>query len=468
LTGAATGTAVLAACAPKPAEEPAVEEPVEEEPAEEEPAEEEPAEEEPAEEEPAEEEPAEAPEPEMIEIEYVGYEPDDVHTQAFDKFKDVRPDVNMLISPTMGSWPEMLAKINARIAAGDPPDIAIMATYGPCRIWMRKDIVYDLQPFLDADSDYDDDPVAPALLDLYRVDGKLFALPKDYVTHAVIYNKGVLDDAGVDYPVDGWTWADCLDKAQALTSGEGTDKVFGWKSQTGPWAIEHWWWANDGPGLFDRWAQDLTTPTANDPKNVEAQEWLVDTILTHEVSPSPEQLATEDASSRQLSGRIAMWMSHTIDTVTLLDNLDKIDWAVVRNPVAYEGGPDTTMMWTSGFGIVKGTEHEDVCFEFLKHMSIGEGAVTLGTTGFSIPAGRPEGFLTDEMVARGGEVFVDACFNSDLAANDGLGVNHNELLGTAVMPSIEASFLGQMTAEEALNEVQDLMVQILDEAEEQY
>ena len=68
---------------------------------------------------------------------------------------------------------------------------------------MKKDIVYDLQPFLDADSDYDDDPVAPALLDLYRVDGKLSALPKDYVTHAVIYNKGVLDEAGVDYPEDG-------------------------------------------------------------------------------------------------------------------------------------------------------------------------------------------------------------------------------------------------------------------------
>ena len=406
---------------------------------------------------------------EIIQLEYLGYEPDEVHGEAFDKFKEVMPEVELLISPTIGSWPDMLAKINARIAAGDPPDIAIVATYGPPRIWSKKGILVDLQPYLDADSDYDDDPVAPALLQLYRVEGKLFGLPKDYVTHAVIYNKGLFDEAGVAYPEDGWTWADCLEMGQQLTSGDGQEKIYGWMTQTGPWANEHWMWANEGKGYFDRWNGDLTTPTANDPKNIEALQWLADTILTHEVSPSPEQLATEGAGSRQLTGRIAMWASHTIDTVNLLKNTDKIDWHVVRNPRAFEDGPTTTMMWTSGFGIVADTEHPDAAFAFLKHMSIGEGALVLGATGFSLPAGRPEGFVTEEMAARGGDVFVDACFNSDLAANDSLGVNHGELLGTAVIPNIEAAFLGLMTADEALNEIQVVMEDILADAnEEQY
>ena len=263
-----------------------------------------------------------------------------------------------------------------------------MATYGPPRIWSKKGILVDLQPYLDADSDYDDDPVAPALLQLYRVEGKLFGLPKDYVTHAVIYNKGLFDEAGVAYPEDGWTWADCLEMGQQLTSGDGQEKIYGWMTQTGPWANEHWMWANEGKGYFDRWNGDLTTPTANDPKNIEALQWLADTILTHEVSPSPEQLATEGAGSRQLTGRIAMWASHTIDTVNLLKNTDKIDWHVVRNPRAFEDGPTTTMMWTSGFGIVANTEHPDAAFAFLKHMSIGEGALVLGANRLLHP-GRP-------------------------------------------------------------------------------
>ena len=68
-------------------------------------------------------------------------------------------------------------------------------------------------------------------------------------------------------------------------------------------------------------------------------------------------LATEGSGNRQVSGRLAMWMSHTIHTVLLLENQDKLNWQVVPNPMAFEGGPSTTMLWTSGFGIVDGTDH---------------------------------------------------------------------------------------------------------------
>ena len=410
-----------------------------------------------------------APAAEGIQLEYLGYELDEVHGAAFEKFAEVQPDVDLLISPTLGSWPDMLAKVNARIAAGDPPDITIVATYGPPRTWSKKGILLDLQPFVDGDSAYDDDPVPPSLLGLYRVDGALFGMPKDYVPHAFIYNADIFDENGVDRPSEGWTWADCLSMARQLTYGEGQERVFGLGSNSRPWDTEHFFWANEGPGLFDRWNWDLTTPTANDEKNKEALQWLIDTVLVHEVSPSPEQLATEGSGNRQVSGRLAMWMSHTIHTVLLLENQDKLNWQVVPNPVAFEGGPSTTMLWTSGFGIVDGTEHPDIAFSFLKHMSVGSGALVLGETGFSIPAGAPDGFLTEDMVARGGQVFLDAAFNSSLAATDSLGTNHNELLGTAVIPNYEAAFLGQMNASDALDKVQSEMETILADAdEEQY
>lgn len=406
---------------------------------------------------------------EIIQLEYMGYELDDVHAGAFGKFKDVEPDIDLLASPALGSWPEMLAQINARIAAGDPPDISIVAIDGLPRTWSRKGILLDLQPFIDADVDFDDDPIPSSLLHLYRVDGALFGIPKDYVTHAIIYNRDVFDAAGVDYPEAGWTWSDCLAKAQVLTSGTGQEQIFGLGTRTQPWDTEHWFWANEGLGLFDRWNWDLTAPTANDERNKEAMQWLIDSILVHKVAPAPEQLQIQSSSARQISGHLAMWMGTTIDTVLLLQNRDRLDWHVVRNPVAAAGGPDTTMVWTSGFGLVNGTAHADKAFAFLKHMSIGSGALVLGETGFSIPSGRPEGFLTDDMVARGGEVFLDAAFNSDLAANNSLGTNHNELLVTAVRPHYEAAFLGQITASEALDTIQQQMESLLaDVDEEQY
>jgi multiple sugar transport system substrate-binding protein len=251
-----------------------------------------------------------------------------------------------------------------------------------------------------------------------------------------------------------------VEKAKALTSGEGADKIFGWMTPTGPWEYEQYLWANDGPGFFNRRTHDFTTPTANDPKNIEALQWLVDTILTEGISPSPEQLGAQDAGSRQLSGKLAMWSSSTIDTVALLQNSDKIDWQVVPLPRAYEGGPLASLMWTSGFGMVSSTQHPDEVWTFLKHMSVGEGARVLGRTGFSIPAGAPDEFLSPEMIAHGGQAFVDAT-RADVVATDGLGIHHDEILTQYVIPNSQAAFLGQLSPEEALTEIQLGMEDIL-------
>lgn len=393
-------------------------------------------------------------------LEIIGFAMDDVHQEALNLFTAAHPEIEIMWTPVPGGWPELLAKINTRVAAGNPPHMVATATYGPPLKWSRSGFLVDLAPLIANDSDFASNPIPERLLNLYTQDSKVFGIPKDYVSHAVVYNKGIFDAAGVEPPTDGWTWADLVEKARALTSGEGVDKIYGWMTPTGPWEYEQYLWANGGPGFFDRRAWDFTTPTANDPKNVEALQWLVDTILTEGISPSPEQLAAQDASTRQLSGKLAMWSSSTIDTVQLLQNSDKIDWHVVPLPRAYEGGPLVSMMWTSGFSIVADTPNQEASWEFLKHMSIGDGARVLGRTGFSIPAGAPDTFLTDEMIAHGGQVFVDVT-NADVVANDGLGINHNEILTQYIIPNSEAAFLGQLSPTDALNEIQLGMEDIL-------
>ncbi len=393
-------------------------------------------------------------------VEIMGFGLDEVHQEAVDLFNKAHPEIAMTWTPVPGGWPEMLAKMNTRIAAGDPPDMTAVATYGPPINWSNVGLLADLNTFIEGDADFEGGPVPQKLLDLYTQNGKLFGMPKDYVSHAVIYNKGIFDAAGVEPPEDGWTWAELVEKAKALTSGDDTDKTFGWMTPTGPWVYEQYLWANDGPGFFDRRTGDFTVPTANDPKNAEALQWLVDTILVDGISPSPEQLAVQDSGTRQLSGKLAMWSSHTIDTVQLLQNSDKIDWHVVPMPRAYEGGPLTSMLWTSGFGMVATTEHPEESWAFLKHMSIGDGAKVLGRTGFSIPAGAPEAFLTPEMVERGGQVFLDVT-NADVVSSDSLGINHNEILTQFIIPNSEAAFLGQVPAADALQEIQLGMEEIL-------
>jgi multiple sugar transport system substrate-binding protein len=405
-------------------------------------------------------EPTKAPAAQSTPLEIISYDADDVHKQAIKLFTDANPDIALTWSPVPGDWPTMLAKVNTRIAAGNPPDMCAVATYGPCITWGRSGLLVDLNNFSAADPDFKGDPVPLKLRNLFTVDGKNFGMPKDYVTHGVIYNKGLLQKAGMELPKPDWTWDDMLVMAKALTTGTGTDKVYGWLTNTGQWNIEQYFWGNGGPGLFDRRKWDFTTPTADDPKNIDALQKLTDTILVDAISPSPEALQAQGGGDRQLSGKLAMWMSQTIDTVNLLKNTDKIDWAIVPNPRMFKGGPSFTMMWTSGFGVIKSTKAPDKCWKFLKHMSIGEGAKTLGTTGFSVPSGRPDAFLTKEMVARGGQYFIDAT-KDDVAANDSLGEWHNELLTPIVTPAFEGAFLGKTKAAETMAAIQKGMVDVL-------
>ena len=53
-----------------------------------------------------------------------------------------------------------------------------------------------------------------------------YAVPKDYDTIALWYNKTLFDEAGISYPDDTWTWADLKDAAKKLTKDDGSQYGF--------------------------------------------------------------------------------------------------------------------------------------------------------------------------------------------------------------------------------------------------
>ena len=55
------------------------------------------------------------------------------------------------------------------------------------------------------------------VLSLYTLDNKYYAVPKDYDTIGLWYNKTLFDKAGVSYPDDTWTWDDMYNAAVKLT-----------------------------------------------------------------------------------------------------------------------------------------------------------------------------------------------------------------------------------------------------------
>lgn len=60
------------------------------------------------------------------------------------------------------------------------------------------------------------DNFAETLVNNYVRDGKNYAVPKDFDTNALWYNKDLFDQAGVEYPTDDMTYDDLVALATEL------------------------------------------------------------------------------------------------------------------------------------------------------------------------------------------------------------------------------------------------------------
>lgn len=73
----------------------------------------------------------------------------------------------------------------------------------------------------------DIDDFFPGLVDYYRVDGAIHALPTDTDVGILFYNQDLFEQEGVDPPSPDWTWEDFRLAAAQLTKGSGAGKQFG-------------------------------------------------------------------------------------------------------------------------------------------------------------------------------------------------------------------------------------------------
>jgi len=125
------------------------------------------------------------------------------------------------------------------------------------------------------------DAYRQSLLEAYATDGTQYALPSSFSDVVLYYNKDLFDAAGLEYPTNGWTWADEKSAAEALT-----DQAAGvWGDHQPVSFYEYYKVLAQNGGQF--LADDGTSVAFNTPEGIEAAHWLVDKSGT--VMPTIEQ-----------------------------------------------------------------------------------------------------------------------------------------------------------------------------------
>lgn len=208
-------------------------------------------------------------------------------------------------------WDEYFGKVITMIASGQSIDLVEVGTEG-LQIFANKEIIQPLDPFVQADQseicEYFSD-VAPQLVKVMLHKGHLYMLPWLQGAAVIFYNKQLFAQAGLEPPADDWSVDDFLGSAQQI-SALGDDVFgFGWPNRH--WGgIIPWIFVNDSNLLTEKhqsggewlWqtfyadnriAQEAgggfawQHSRANDPRNVEALQFLQDLTWQHAVAPSP-------------------------------------------------------------------------------------------------------------------------------------------------------------------------------------
>ncbi len=140
-----------------------------------------------------------------------------------DEFEEANPNIKIDIQ--VNGWSDYWTALEAAGTGGSLPDT----------FWMHSNNIYyygsndqllDLTDYI-AKSDLVDLSNYPqGLDDIYNIDGKQYAIPKDYDTIALWYNKTLFDEAGISYPDETWTWDDLKEAAKKLTKDDGSQYGF--------------------------------------------------------------------------------------------------------------------------------------------------------------------------------------------------------------------------------------------------
>lgn len=145
---------------------------------------------------------------------------------ALELYKEAKP--NVTVKTEYSGWDGYFDKLTTQLAAGTGPDVVQMS-YTNVSEYVAREQLAPLDEYIEKGL-IDVSNLSQATLDMYRIDGKLYAIPAGVSTSLLFYNKDYFDQAGVEYPTDSWTWEDYMEAARKLTmdtNGDGEIDVWG-------------------------------------------------------------------------------------------------------------------------------------------------------------------------------------------------------------------------------------------------
>lgn len=263
------------------------------------------------------------------------------------------PDITVEFQTT--SFPDYWTKLPALAASGKLPDIISLQSL---RAPGFAQLMEPLDARIAADK-FDTAAFEPSILKGLARNGHQFALPYDFGPLMLYYNKDMFAHEGVDAPKPGWTEADFMKAAKALTKNGN----YGF-AVTQPDAFIAFARSTGAQYLDSKGEVDLTN--AGMQKAFARYAALVTTDKVAPLIPASGMQSSSVANGRFTSGNVAMY----VDGPWQLINIKKkSNFAVGLAPIPAREAGSISVSAGSGFGISATSKNKDAAWKAVQVMT---------------------------------------------------------------------------------------------------
>lgn len=307
---------------------------------------------------------------------------DSVEKKLADEFNASHPGIKVTFEPVPGDG--YATKLTTSLAAGQAPDVFLIGE-GDYFKYVDKGVVEPLDEYISQDSSFKTDMFQQDLLNMGKIGGKLYYLPKDFNPLALWYNKRMFDAAKIPYPTDDWTWDNMISAAKKLTQKDGSGRIkeFGFNATKWEYPIYIYLWLNG----TDIGNEDGTKAEGfmNSEKTVAAMEKYVALAQGDDrVSPTPQDTETLGGdSSMFMTDKLAMMITGR----WVKGDLDKSD-VQYGSALIPKGasGERASIIAAAGWAMNANGKHKKEAYELMKWLSGTEAQKARSEKGQVLPA----------------------------------------------------------------------------------
>lgn len=293
-------------------------------------------------------------------------------TEGMEIFHEQYPNIKVTMEPV--SYGEKETKYTVESEAGKAPDVFHVHAFS-LPMFFGKGYAKDLTPFIEKEEAGFLDAWYPLPLELMQHNGKIHAMPGDYMTMVLFYNTEMFKAAGLDPDKPPKTWDEFLDYAKKLTrdtDGDGNVDQWGFgtvgaKSPGFSMRFGPFIWSFGGDYL----TPDMKQSILDSPEAREAFAFFVELYTKHKVVPpgltamNPQEVRTQLAQKKVAMILGSGWTPPIVNGI----NPDLNAFEILKAAPAPTKRKQATSIWLSSWVMSPNTKHPDEAWELMKFIT---------------------------------------------------------------------------------------------------